>query len=109
MLLWHYHDDDVPGPDAQVELNLTGLAIPSGQVKAQQFRIDADHSNAYEAWKRIGEPAQLSPSQFAKLEATGKLAELDQPKSLRVRNGSAKIKLDLPRQAVALLVLTWKP
>jgi xylan 1,4-beta-xylosidase len=109
VLLWHYHDDDVPGPDAQVELNLTGLAVPDGQVKVQQFRIDADHSNSYEAWKRLGEPMQLSPAQYAKLEASGKLAELDQPKSLRVRKGVAKISLNLPRQGVALLVLTWKP
>jgi xylan 1,4-beta-xylosidase len=109
VLLWHYHDDDVPGPDAQVELNLTGLAIPDGQVQAKQFRIDADHSNAYEAWKRMGAPMQLSLAQYAKLESAGKLAGVDQPKSLRVRTGSAKIKLDLPRQGVALLVLTWKP
>ncbi len=106
VLLWHYHDDDVPGPDAKVELILTGLALPDGQVKAQQFRIDADHGNSYEAWKRMGAPMQPSPAQYAKLEAAGKLAELDQPKSLRVRNGTAKIKLDLPRQGVALLVLT---
>jgi xylan 1,4-beta-xylosidase len=109
VLLWHYHDDDVPGPDAQVELNLTGLAIPDGQVQAQQFRIDAEHSNSYEAWKRMGEPPQLSPAQYAALEVAGKLAELDEPKSLRVRDGAAKIKLNLPRQAVALLVLTLKP
>jgi xylan 1,4-beta-xylosidase len=109
VLLWHYHDNDVPGPDAQVELNLTGLAIPDGQVKFQQFLIDADHSNSYEAWKRMGQPMQLSPTQYAKLEAAGKLAELDQPKSLRVRKGVAKISLNLPRQGVALLVLTWKP
>ena len=25
VLVWHYHDDDVPGPDAAVELSLTGL------------------------------------------------------------------------------------
>jgi xylan 1,4-beta-xylosidase len=92
-----------------VELDLTGLAIPDGQLKAGLFRIDAEHSNAYEAWKRMGEPMQLSSSQYAKLEAAGKLAELDQPKSLRVRKGVVKIKLDLPRQGVALLILTWKP
>jgi xylan 1,4-beta-xylosidase len=109
MLLWHYHDDDVLGPDAKIELNFTGLNIPDGQVKAQQFRIDADHSNSYEAWKRMGWPMQPSTEQYAKLESAGKLAELDQPKSLRVRDGVAKISLNLPRQGVALLVLTWKP
>ena len=109
VLIWHYHDDDVPGPDAQVELSLTGLALPDGPVKAQQFRIDADHSNSYAAWKRLGQPLPLSPAQYAKLEAAGQLAELAAPKSLHVREGAANMKLDLPRQAVALLVLTWKP
>jgi xylan 1,4-beta-xylosidase len=108
LLLWHYHDDDVPGPDADVELNLTGLAMPDGRLLARQFRIDADHSNSYEAWKRMGEPMQPSPEQYAKLEAAGKLAEVDEPKNLRVRGGAAKVRLDLPRQAVVLLVLTWK-
>jgi xylan 1,4-beta-xylosidase len=109
VLLWHYHDDDVPGLDAKLELNLTGLALPDGPVKVQQFRIDADHSNSYEAWKRLGEPMQPSAEQYAKLEAAGKLAGLDQPKSLRVRQGAATVSLNLPRQAVTLLLLTWKP
>ena len=107
MLLWHYHDDDVPGPDAQVDLNLTGIPHPDGQVAIQQFQIDAEHSNAYEAWKRMGSPQPPSAEQYASLEAAGKLAELNQPKSLRVRDGTAKVNIDLPRQAVALLVLTW--
>jgi len=109
VLLWHYHDDDVPGPDAQVDLNLTGIPHPDGQVAIQQFQIDAEHSNAYEAWKRMGSPQQPSPEQYASLEAAGKLAELNQPNGLRVRNGTAKVKIFLPRQAVSLLVLAWKP
>ena len=29
VLAWHYHDDDVPGPDAAVELALAGLPARS--------------------------------------------------------------------------------
>jgi xylan 1,4-beta-xylosidase len=108
VLVWHYHDDDVPGPEANVELSLTGLSLPDGTVQAQQFRIDADHSNSYGAWKRMGEPMQPSAEQYTILEAAGKLATVDQP-GVDVRNGTAKIDLKLPRQGVALLVLTWKP
>lgn len=108
VLLWHYHDDDVPGPAARVALNLAGLPISEGRLQARQFRIDADHSNCYEAWKRMGEPMQPSPEQYAKLEAAGKLAEMDHPKSLPVRAGAAQFNLDLPRQAVALIELAWK-
>ena len=109
VLVWHYHDDDVPGPAAQVELNLTGLAVPAGRLQAQCFRIDADHSNAYEAWKRMGEPMQPSSLQYARLDKAGKLAEAEPVKNVRVRSGEAKLRLDLPRQGVALLVLTWTP
>ena len=107
VLLWHYHDDDVPGPAAAMELNLIGLGLPDGSVQARQFRIDADHSNSYEAWKRMGEPAQPSAEQYAILEAAGKLADDGQTKAVDIHSGTAKISVELQRQAVVLLVLTW--
>jgi xylan 1,4-beta-xylosidase len=109
VLLWHYHDDDVPGPAANIELKLNGMPFREARVTTQLFRIDADHSNAYEAWKRMGEPMKLSPEQYAKLEAAGKIEVMNQPETLRFRNGLARLELNLPRQGVALLVLTWKP
>ena len=55
------------------------------------------------------ENPQPSPAQYAQLEAAGKLAEVGQPASLRVSHGEASMQLELQRQAVVLLVLTWKP
>jgi hypothetical protein len=55
----------------------------------------------------MGELMEPSPEQYVKLEEAGKLAEGDGPKSLRVRDGTAKVKLDLPRQGVVLEVLSW--
>ena len=34
VLVWHYHDDDLPGPDAAVELLLRGLPVQAGSVLA---------------------------------------------------------------------------
>ena len=31
VLVWHYHDDDVPGPDAAVALTLSGLPWPAAR------------------------------------------------------------------------------
>jgi len=107
ILIWHYHDDDVPGPMADVQLDITGLPVPDGPRPARQYRVDADHSNCYEAWKRMGEPMQPSPDQYAALAADSKLALMDGPKSVTVRNGAGQVRLNLPRQAVALVVLTW--
>ena len=107
VLVWHYYDDDVPGPDANVDLALDNLPFANGDAKLTQYRIDADHSNSYEAWLRMGSPLPLSETQFAELEKAGQLAELEPPKNLRVSDGKLDLKFALPRQAVALLVLTW--
>ena len=59
VLVWHYHDDDVPGPAADVELTLDRpAACSAARARLAHFRIDEDHSNAFTAWKRMGSPQQ---------------------------------------------------
>ena len=70
VLAWHYHDDDVAGPDAAVTLSLEGLGLKQGKAKLQHFRIDATHSNAYTAWQRLGSPA--APTRRAIQAARGR-------------------------------------
>ena len=107
ILVWHYHDDDVPGADASVNLTLDHLPLASGDIKLAHYRIDADHSNSYAAWLRMGASLPLSAKQFAELEKAGQLAELEPPKNLRVQDGKLVLNFPLPRAAVSLLVLTW--
>ena len=38
VLAWHYHDDDVAGPDANVTLALEGLGLKQGQAKLTHYR-----------------------------------------------------------------------
>ncbi len=106
VLVWHYHDDDLPGADAAVDLQLSGIPFHDGQAKLTHYRIDANHSNAYEAWKKIGSPVPVSEKDFSALEKAGQLAELGGEESVSVVNGSAEIKFNLPRQGVSLLVIT---
>jgi len=108
VLVWHYHDDDVPGPDAQVALQLKHLTFPDGQVKLTHYRIDALHSNSYEVWKKMGSPLPLTDQQFATLEKAGQLATLGEPETVEIKAGWAEVKFNLPRQGVSLLVLTGK-
>ena len=35
VMVWHYHDDDLPGPDAAVELALAGLPADAGRGEAR--------------------------------------------------------------------------
>src|SRR5205085_6800742 len=43
VLVWNYHDDDLPAPAADVDLLIDHL--PDGPVAVEHARVDADHSN----------------------------------------------------------------
>jgi xylan 1,4-beta-xylosidase len=107
VMVWHYHDDDIPGPDATVILTADNLPFTNGNAAMTRYVIDDTHSNAYAAWLRMGSPQPPSDQQLRELEQAGQLAMLGQEK-LRVENGAAKLQFDLPRQAVTLLVVEWK-
>jgi xylan 1,4-beta-xylosidase len=108
VLVWHYHDDDVPGADANVDLSLDNLPFTNGHAQLTQYRIDVDHGNSYEAWLRMGSPLPLSEKQFSELEKAGQLAELKLPNDIVVKTGNVDLQFLLPRQAVSLFVLEWK-
>ncbi len=103
VLMWHYHDDDLPGPVAAITLRLQGITSPTGQARLTRYLIDADHCNAYEAWKKMGAPLPLSETQFAVLEKAGKLAAQAQPENVRIEKDHLELNLTLPRQAVMLV------
>ena len=107
VMVWYYHDDDLPGPDAAIHLMLNGLPLKNGEAKLTQYRIDADHSNSYTAWQRMGSPITPTPAQSAQLERAGQLAEFGHPEKIPVRNGKTSVKFNLPRQGVSLFVLDW--
>ena len=104
VLLWHYHDDDVPGPAADVSLSLTNLPWGNGPVSARHYRIDAEHSNAFELWKRLGSPQNPAPEQYAQLEQAGQLALMEQ-RTIHAMDRKIIWRFEVPRQAVSLLVL----
>ena len=106
VLVWHYHDDDLPGADAAVNLKLAGIPFTSGKAKLARCVIDAEHANTFSAWQKMGSPVPLTAKQFSELEAAGKLSPLGEPGKIEVNDGAAEIKFNLPRQGVSLLVLT---
>jgi len=107
VLVWYYHDDDLPGPDAAIDLAMNGIPLKNGNARLTQYRIDGDHSNAYAVWLRMGSPSALNATQYAQLEKAGQLAELAPAETIRVEKGQARVRFDLPRQGVALLVVDW--
>lgn len=107
VLLWHYHDDDAPGPDAAVDLTLTNLPAASGPLTVVEHRVDADHSNAHTAWIDMGSPARPDAEQMARLRHAGRLEALGDPRPVPVSGGTATVTARLRRQSVALLTAAW--
>ncbi len=108
VLVWHYHDDDVPGPDAAVTLSFAGLPLSLATARVTHTRVDELHSNAYALWKSLGSPVAPSRPQYAQLAAASQLAPLaGAAPSVSVSDGRASLAFTLPRQAVSLVILTW--
>ena len=105
VLVSNYHDSGKPGPAASVDLNITGL--PKGRLLVQHYRVDNENSNSYEAWKKMGSPAQPSKEQYAQLEQAGQLHLLDSPRWISAENGGTRVTFDLPRHGVSLIRVTW--
>lgn len=105
VMVWNYHDDNLPAKDASVDLEIKG--IPAKKVRLFHYRIDKENSNSYEAWKKMGSPKDLSPDQIAALEKAGKLRLLNDPEWLTVKKGKVVISMKLPRQGVSLFKLNW--
>jgi len=108
ILVWHYHDDDLTGPDAAVHVDVRHLprAFAKG-AKLVTYLVDRDHSNSYAAWLKMGSPIAPTNEQRAVLLKAAQLATLDPaPANVAVSRDGAGIDLRLPRQGVSLLILT---
>ncbi len=107
ILLWNYHDDDLPVDATPTDLNITGLPATASRGVLEHFRVDASHGNSFSVWKEMGSPQTPSAEQFKKLESAGQLQLLDSPAGIAIENGRVHLLFDLPRQAVSLLRLRW--
>ena len=105
IMIWNYHDDDVPSDATDVDLLVE--AVPGKSVETTHERVDANHSNAYEAWKRMGSPQAPTRAQRQELERAGRLQPLEPRRTLKVEDGRVRLTFSLPRQAVSLIRLAW--
>ena len=107
VMLWNYHDDDLPAPSAEVQVTITGIPAEVEKVLLEHYRIDDTYSNSYTVWKRMGSPQTPTPEQYAQMKAAGRLELLSSPEWLDVSNGKITIATSLPRQATSLMHLKW--
>jgi xylan 1,4-beta-xylosidase len=104
VLLWHYHDDDVPGPAAEIAIQIDGLPDRKN-VSLTHFRMDADHGNAYRVWQAMGSPQSIEADDYRRLEEAGGLATIEDYSI--VCTGVLQRNVNLPRQGVSLLRFVW--
>jgi len=104
VLLWHYHDDDIPGPDAEITLTLGQLNGKMAKVCRQQ-RVDSEHGNPFKTWLAMGSPKAPSSEQIKQLQIAAAATEGDAPQ-LNTVNDSIRMSVRLPRQSVVLLEFT---
>ncbi len=103
VMVWNYHDEDLPAPAANVDLVIEGVSGSS--VRLSHFRIDAAHSNSYEVWKKMGSPQNPTPAQYRELERSGQLQTLEPERRVQVAGGRVSLTFTLQRQGVSLLLL----
>jgi xylan 1,4-beta-xylosidase len=107
VMIWNYHDDDLPAPDSPVRLTAGGIPANVKRALVRHYRIDQEHSNAYTLWKRMGSPQSPTPEQYAQLEAAGQLSLFTSPEWASVKGGQIELGFSLPRQAVSLIQVSW--
>lgn len=107
VLVWNYHDDDVPFPAAPITLVIAGLPTDAKRALLEHFRVDGNHSNSFTAWKEMGSPQSPSESEYKRLESAGQLQLLNSPTWIDTQQGSVQLQFTLPRQSLSLVRVAW--
>ena len=105
IMVWNYHDDDLPAKASQIRLDISG--ITSEKVLVNEYRIDKENSNSYEVWKSMGSPQNPTREQYETLIKAGALKMFASPFPANTRNGFINLSLNLPRQGVSLFRLLY--
>ena len=105
VMIWNYHDDALPKPDAQISFNISNAFPGCKEARLTHYRIDQSHTNAYSTWLAMGSPQDPTMQQYADLKAAGMLQMLHPPTMIKVEDGKAGLQFDLPIHSTSLLVI----
>ncbi len=107
VLVWNYHDTDVPFPESAINMVIENLPPEPTRALFEHFRVDSEHSNAFAAWRNIGSPESVSESQLEQLQGAGQLQLLTSPAWVRIEGSQFMTRFRLPRQSLSLIRLSW--
>jgi xylan 1,4-beta-xylosidase len=105
IMVWNYHDDDLPAKPSQVKIGVNGLY--ASRVLVHEYRIDKENSNSYEVWRNMGSPQSPRDEQIKTLESSGKLKLFSSPFWANTIDGKLELSMILERQGVSLYRFTW--
>jgi xylan 1,4-beta-xylosidase len=108
ILMWNYHDDDLPVAATSIELTVGGMPAKTSRGLVEHFRVDSSHSNAFSVWKETGSPQSPDAAQYELLERAAQLQLLSSPAWVPISQGTAHVQLTLPRQGISLIRIGWE-
>ncbi len=104
ILLWHYRDDDISGPAAEVHLLIKGIARTQ-MIQGRIWRVDRHNGDAFTEWKAMGAPGSPTQAQIDRLRQAARMLARRVPLGSRSSSGSVTLDIPLPLQGVALIEL----
>lgn len=107
VMVWNYHDKDSFAAATPVHITVEGMGSVT-KAMVTQYRIDSEHSNSFEAWKKMVSPQQPTQEQITLLKKSGQLTQLEPAKTVTIKKGQYVMNMLLPRQAVSFIQLNWK-
>ena len=106
VLVWNYHDDDVPAPAAPVRPEHRRAAGRTRHARAPPHRRDPQQ--LVRGVAAMGSPQQPTPAQYAELEKASELQALEPAREVTIgRDGLVTETFDLPRKSVSFVKVTW--
>jgi xylan 1,4-beta-xylosidase len=92
---WNWVEPEVHGSDKTVTFDFSGVA---DGVYAEVRRVDAQHGDTLDAWKKMGSPAYPTVSQVTELR---KASEIGPPEAIAIRNH--QLTLAMPPMGLAVV------
>ena len=108
ILIWNYHDDDLPAAASPIDLMVSGLPTKTNRAQLEHFRVDSTHGNAFTVWKEMGSPQSPGEGQYEQLQRAGQLQMLASPAWVPITQGAAHLQFALPRQGLSLVRIRWE-
>lgn len=104
LLIYSHHDDKSFDETKEVAVTVKGYGDAKA-VPVTQYRIDAEHSNAYAEWVRQGSPWYPTMEQYAAIKARDSLELFEHAATVELVSGVIELKLTLPAHSVTLIEL----